>query len=222
MQWHFFLNLQTINACSCATFCGSNRNVCNVTVYFWLARGHSVSVITNVAVSYVVRLCLLCKSHRFNDFFLWNTVWKQCLPQQIFAQCTLKKKMSFLSCVGWWKKVVWRRCSNPIRECYSCSVTRPEIDGRKRGLKGKAEKSVRLKWKINYETFAYSVQKRKSLNECHCHTPNDIHLESRATLGCSHALSFFCSPTPFVMHFFPRTASRQFCLRHRTEHDKFN
>lgn len=93
MQWHFFLNLQTINACFCATFCGSNRNVCNVTVYFWLARGHSVSVITNAAVSYVVRLCLLCKSHRFNDFFLWNTVWKQCLPQQIFAQCTLKKNV---------------------------------------------------------------------------------------------------------------------------------
>lgn len=155
-------------------------------------------------------------------FFSVKHCMKTMLSTANICAMYIEKKMSFLSCVGWWKKVVWRRCSNPIRECYSCSVTRPEIDGCKKGWKGEAEKSIRLKWKINYETFAYSVQKRKSLNECHCHTPNDIHLESRATLSCSHALSFFCSPTPFVMHFFPRTASRQFCLRHRTEHDKFN
>lgn len=79
------------------------------------------------------------------------------------------------------------------------------------------KKRTWLKWKINYKTFACTrcvsvyvcVHKRKSLNECHCHALNDIHLES--TLCCSLSPVFFRAI--FRVHFFvPAAASRQFCF----------
>lgn len=155
MQWHFFLNLQTRKACFCTTFCGSNRNVYIVAVYFWLARGHSVSAITNAAISYVVRLCLLYKSHRFNDFFLCNCM--KTMPPRANI-CAVHIEKNVFSLMRWlMKKIVCHHCSNPIRACHSCSVEYAKKERRK----SETEKKVTTEMKNQLRNFCIQCAEKK-------------------------------------------------------------
>lgn len=83
MQWHFFLNLQTINACFCSTFLRFQPTCLQCYCLLLISKGafcqckHECSRFICYSVMFTLQIA---------PNFFRGSLWKQCLLEQIFAQ----------------------------------------------------------------------------------------------------------------------------------------